>query len=57
MAHLGIEHGIVVQEVVNDSPAAKAGLQKQDILIQAGDQPLTDLKTLVETTEETRRRP
>jgi membrane-associated protease RseP (regulator of RpoE activity) len=39
--------------VVDDSPAAKAGLQKQDILIQAGDQPLTDLKTLVEKIEAT----
>ena len=38
---------------MDDSPAAKAGLQKQDILIQAGDQPLNDLKTLVEKTEET----
>ena len=48
MAHLGIEHGILVQDVVDDSPAAKAGLQKQDILIQAGEHPLNDLKTLVE---------
>jgi membrane-associated protease RseP (regulator of RpoE activity) len=52
MAHLGIEHGILIKEVVDDSPAAKAGLQKQDILIQAGDQPLTDLKTLVDKTEQ-----
>jgi hypothetical protein len=52
MAHLGIDHGILVQEVVDDSPAAKAGLQKHDILVQAGEHPLKDLKTLVECTEQ-----
>lgn len=51
MAHLGIDHGILVRDIVDDSPAAKAGLQKQDILIQAGELPLKDLKTLVECTE------
>ncbi len=52
-AQLGVEHGLVVREVVNDSPAAKAGLQAHDILIQVGDQALTDLRTLVAQIEET----
>jgi hypothetical protein len=51
MGHLGIEQGILVKEIVPDSPAAQAGLQPQDILIQVGDQPLHDLQTLVASTE------
>lgn len=51
MNQLGLEHGLVVTEVVEDSPAGKAGLQKQDILIQAGDLPLKDVQTLVAATE------
>jgi hypothetical protein len=56
-AQLDIQHGVVVKEVVQDSPAAKAGLQPQDILLQVGDQPLTDLKVLVETTEKSKEQP
>lgn len=52
-AQLGVEHGLVVREVVGDSPAAKAGLQEHDILIQVGDQALADLRTLVAQIEET----
>ncbi len=52
MKHLNIDHGVVVMEVVAESPAANAGLQKQDILIQAGELPLKDLRTLVETYRE-----
>ncbi len=55
--HLGIEHGLVVKEIVKDSPAAQAGLEPQDILIQVGQEPLTDLKVLVETVEKTQENP
>jgi membrane-associated protease RseP (regulator of RpoE activity) len=55
--HLSIEYGVVVMEVVPDSPAAAAGLQAQDILIQVGEEPLKNLKTLVDTTEKTKEAP
>lgn len=57
MKHLNIEYGVVVMEVVPKSPAAAAGLQAQDILIQVGDEPLKNLKTLVDTTEKTKEAP
>lgn len=34
---LTTEHGALVSQVVPDSPAAKAGLQAQDVIIKAGD--------------------
>ncbi len=50
--HLGVESGLVVTQVVQDSPAQRAGLKKDDILTALGDQPLTDLKVLVDGTEQ-----
>jgi len=44
-------------EVVPESPAAAAGLQAQDILIQVGEEPQKNLKTLVDTTEKTKEAP
>lgn len=35
--HLKIETGVVVQHVVPDSPAVKAGIKQDDILLQFGD--------------------
>jgi S1-C subfamily serine protease len=37
LAHLGLEHGVLVGEVMADSPAAKAGLQSLDIITRAGE--------------------
>ncbi len=56
-AQLDLESGLVVNEVVADSPAAKAGLQKQDILIKVGEKPLSDLGVLVKSTEEAQANP
>ena len=39
--------GLIVTGIVPDSPAAKAGLQKNDILLKLGDKPLTDVESLV----------
>jgi serine protease Do len=37
--HSTEEHGVLVSGVVKDSPAARAGLQAGDLLMQVGDQP------------------
>lgn len=45
---LGLEvAGIAVLEVTPDSPASKAGIQKHDVLVAAGDQPLQQMRELV----------
>lgn len=48
-AHLELpaEQGILVREVVSDSPAAQAGIQQYDILLRAGGDELTDMQDLV----------
>jgi hypothetical protein len=38
--------GLVVQEIVPDGPAAKAGVQRHDILLQADGKPLSDVAAL-----------
>jgi membrane-associated protease RseP (regulator of RpoE activity) len=37
LAHLKLGHGVLVGEVIPDSPAAKVGLQPHDIIVNAGD--------------------
>jgi len=37
LAHLKLDFGVMVGEVINDSPAAKAGLKPLDIITHAGD--------------------
>jgi len=43
---LGIEAGVVVGSVVPDSPAAKAGLQKNDVLVRFGGEALNSPRQL-----------
>ena len=51
-AQLGLKHpGIVVLGVAPDSPAAKADIQKHDVLISAGDAVLSELRRLVEVVD------
>ncbi|MEX2172426.1 MAG: PDZ domain-containing protein [Pirellulales bacterium] len=49
-AHLELpaDQGILVREVVPESPAAKAGIQQYDILLRAGDEELTGMRDLVD---------
>jgi PDZ domain len=50
------DQGLLVQQVIPDSPAAKAGIQPNDILFSAGDNGLrevADLSRAVEVTKET----
>ena len=49
-AHLGLddEQGVLVEAVVDDSPAAKAGIEKYDVLTKAGDRQLTKIQDLID---------
>lgn len=44
--HLDIESGLVVQDVVPESPAAAAGLEKHDILLKFNEVAVSDLESL-----------
>jgi hypothetical protein len=48
---LGVEDGLVVSEVVEDSPAAKARLQAHDILLKAGDARLATAADLIKAVD------
>jgi hypothetical protein len=59
-AHLDIPagQGLIVNEVMGkDTPAAKAGLKKNDILLELGGKPLTDVETLVAQIQATAGKP
>lgn len=43
--------GLLVERVMPDSPAAKAGLQQYDVLVAAGGKPLGKIQDLVEAVE------
>ena len=52
-AQLGLgENGLVVQTIIEDSPAAEAGLQVHDILVRIGDQELTEISQLLEAVQD-----
>ncbi len=52
IAHqLGVRSGLVIQQVVDDSPADKAGLKEHDILVSVGGKPVESLKVLVTAIE------
>lgn len=51
---LGEGRGLVIEQVVPDSPAAKAGLKKHDVLIQSGETFLDDVGTLVDLVAKTK---
>jgi hypothetical protein len=53
---LSLEHGLVVEDVYPDSPAAKAEFKQHDILLKAGDKQLqepADIQNAVEEAKET----
>ena len=43
---LPAESGVVVNEILPNSPAALAGLQEQDVILQMGDEPIESMSTL-----------
>jgi len=48
---LAIDDGLAVEEVTQDSPAAKAEIKKFDILVKAGDAPLKNITDLVKAVD------
>ncbi len=46
------QEGILVEKVVDDSPAMKAGLKEGDIILQLGDAKVTSTKELIKTLHE-----
>jgi hypothetical protein len=48
--HLGLEEnvGLLVEEVLKDSPAAKAGLRRFDVLVRANEKPLRTVQELLD---------
>lgn len=50
--HLKIESGVVVQHVMPDSPANKAEIKENDILLKFGDAEIGDVEGLVEAVAE-----
>ena len=49
---LGLEHGLVVDDVLENSPAVKAGFKKNDILVKVGDKALKEPADLLKAVEE-----
>ena len=45
------KQGLLVEGVAPESPAAKAGIEQYDILLRAGDKPLTEPRDLVEAVQ------
>ena len=49
--------GVVVQQVVPDSPAAKAEFKEKDVLLKAGDKPLKSVEDLLAAVNEAKDKP
>jgi hypothetical protein len=52
-AQLGLpdDQGVVVEQVVPDSPAAKAEIKQHDVLLKAGEKPLKTVQDLIDAIE------
>ena len=44
-----VEHGILVEEIIKDSPAEKAGLKAGDVIYQINDRKIEDFEDLIRT--------
>lgn len=56
-AQMGLEKGMVVVDVVANSPSAKAGLMKNDLLFQAGDAPIAEVADLLKVVAASKKEP
>ena len=50
--HFGVDGGVMIGEVVENSPAAKAGLKAGDIVVEANGKAVNDQKELVRLVNE-----
>ncbi len=48
---------VLAEEIIPDSPAAKAGVQKYDVLLKIGEKDLTDAADIVKAVEESKGKP
>jgi membrane-associated protease RseP (regulator of RpoE activity) len=55
-AHLRLDTGVVVQHVVPDSPAAKAGIKEDDLVLKFGDTPAPEPAALSQAVEKNKDR-
>ncbi len=46
--HLEAKHGVIATQILKDSPAAKSGLQTDDIVLSVDDKPIGDRKDFLE---------
>lgn len=54
--HLKLEHGLVIDDVIADSPAAKAEFKVQDILIRADEKDITQPADIIKAVDEAKER-
>jgi hypothetical protein len=51
-AQLDLEYGQIVADVIDDSPAAKAGFRENDVLLEAGENPLREPADVIKAVDE-----
>jgi len=49
LSYFEVEHGVLIEEVINDSPAEKAGLKAGDVITKINDREIRDSKDLIRT--------
>jgi len=47
--YFGVENGVLIEEIVEDSPAEKAGLKAGDVIIQVAEKKINDYSDLIRT--------
>ena len=53
MNYFAVTSGVLVSNVAENNKAARAGLQAGDVIIKVGEQPITNLATLIKALDNT----
>jgi membrane-associated protease RseP (regulator of RpoE activity) len=56
-AQLGIDNGVVVADVMENSPAEKAGLKPHDVVLKLNDQPVNDIRDFLQPVAQSEGKP